>query len=138
MSRGRRLENPQGAEPRTKTLIAQHSRLTNQSIDRANASFDKSNGIEPTVLDRPDKPFDRLMPFGKHQGSKLRDVPIGYLEWMVRQPRTPNELVGLIEPIILAHYQRRASLPAPVPRDPGTEHVRSQNRKPRMPRQPRR
>ena len=28
-------------------------------------------------------PGDTIMPFGKHKGSRLRDIPIGYLDWLL-------------------------------------------------------
>lgn len=34
----------------------------------------------------PDLKDDSLMPFGKHQGKKMANVPAGYLLWLNDQP----------------------------------------------------
>lgn len=131
MSRGRRPVNFQGAEPRADQVTTPRSRLTDQDIDRENSHHDRANGVETSISKRPPSPDVRLMPFGKHRGLPIREVPIGYLVWLARQDGSSTELAEWIEPFILAYYQRQAALPAPVPCDPGSTYVRSPNRKPR-------
>lgn len=41
---------------------------------------------------------DDLMPFGKHKGKKLRDVPASYLLWW--QDQEPEKFLGLLAYIV--------------------------------------
>lgn len=44
---------------------------------------------EPESANRKEPPIEQLreisMPFGKHAGETLRNVPLSYLEWLVRE-----------------------------------------------------
>lgn len=44
--------------------------------------------------------LDFIMPFGKHQGKLIKDVPIDYLCWMVTEVNTTGTLKT-----ILVHFE---------------------------------
>lgn len=49
------------------------------------AARSRSGGDEQTVGDYVGDTCDwgeTLMPFGKHKGKSLRDVPVGYIQWL--------------------------------------------------------
>jgi len=49
------------------------------------------------------KPFDgETMPFGKHKGEKIEDIPYDYLEWAVG-----NLFEGEVLDALKAEYDRR-------------------------------
>lgn len=48
-----------------------------------------SEGLKPEILQEICKVE---MPFGKHKGTILADLPINYLEWFQRQGMPPGKL----------------------------------------------
>ncbi len=39
------------------------------------------------------------MPFGKHEGEELEDIPSGYLKWALEEFEDDDELIDLCEAI---------------------------------------
>jgi uncharacterized protein (DUF3820 family) len=38
-----------------------------------------------------------IMPFGKHKGKRISELPADYLDWLRVQPGLPGELAAAIE-----------------------------------------
>jgi len=51
-----------------------------------------------------------IMPFGKHKGEKLGDVPARYLLWLSEQPDVSARLSGIIQYVEQnrAHLEKEA------------------------------
>lgn len=47
----------------------------------------------------PEQPLrgDVVMPFGKHKGECLADIPVGYLDWLIGQDFLRGDLRDCIE-----------------------------------------
>ena len=46
------------------------------------------------------------MPFGKHKGEELEDIPLDYLEWLVDNVELRDELDQAVNEAIKEHYYR--------------------------------
>lgn len=46
------------------------------------------------------------MPFGKHKGTELEDIPLDYLEWLVDNVDLHGELDIGVKEAIEEHYYR--------------------------------
>ena len=44
-----------------------------------------------------DRPSDYQMPFGKHSGEFLENVPAGYIIWLGKKDNCPEEILDYIE-----------------------------------------
>lgn len=40
---------------------------------------------------------DTVMPFGKHKGEELQDIPVAYLDWLIGQDWLKPDLKETIE-----------------------------------------
>ena len=58
------------------------SDTTNQGQNKSDAQGDKqTTGNVPTSSDKEQQALEYTLKSGKHEGKKLKDVPIDYLEW---------------------------------------------------------
>lgn len=55
-------------------------------------------GLDPTLLP---KIVRNKMPFGKHEGWLLADLPVHYLEWFARKGFPKGELGMLLETVLV-------------------------------------
>ena len=46
---------------------------------------------------KSDRPSDYQMPFGKHSGDFLENVPAGYVIWLSKQDNCPEEILDYVE-----------------------------------------
>jgi uncharacterized protein (DUF3820 family) len=53
------------------------------------------NEPDSDVKERPNSGF--LMPYGKHRGVPLKNVPLGYLSWWIEQANIKPRLRGVVE-----------------------------------------
>jgi hypothetical protein len=53
-------------------------------VERLRAIADEKHGVFSDFT---------LMPFGKHRGLRLADVPADYLEWWLRQPNNDSAVI---------------------------------------------
>jgi uncharacterized protein (DUF3820 family) len=76
--------------------VASTMRVANRLLADRGVSWDQIiRGGEKTKLDRA-KEF--VMPFGKHRGMCLGEIPDGYLEWLYEhcENQRISELAGLV------------------------------------------
>jgi uncharacterized protein (DUF3820 family) len=48
------------------------------------------------------------MPFGKHRGERLSDIPVGYLDWLIGEDWMDEPGKRALKADILAHLKTRA------------------------------
>lgn len=48
---------------------------------------------------------ESLMPFGKHKGEKMANVPASYLLWLYDEYTMPNPRIGFIHREVLAYIE---------------------------------
>jgi uncharacterized protein (DUF3820 family) len=49
---------------------------------------------------------DIIMPFGKHKGEYVCDLPIGYLEWLYDNIELNGDLAEAVDRAIDDHYDK--------------------------------
>lgn len=54
--------------------------------------------IIEAMTDEESRKFDsEIMPFGKHKGSKISEIPLQYLVWLSEQPNFNNKLTAYLQ-----------------------------------------
>lgn len=54
------------------------------------------------ILDFTEEPEDMIIPFGKHQGSKLGDLPNTYIEWCLENfDKSREELLDALQKVLI-------------------------------------
>ena len=61
----------------------------------------------------------RVMPFGKHKGTVIADLPGNYLNWFAREGFPPGEIGRLLALMQELDHNRLSSLLDPLRRQPG-------------------
>lgn len=51
---------------------------------------------------------DRTMPFGKHKGERLSDIPVGYLDWLIGEDWMGEPGNRVLKADVEAHLKTRA------------------------------
>jgi hypothetical protein len=55
--------------------------------------------------------------FGRHRGVPLAEVPLAYLEWVLREVKSATRIPGTLRIAITDEVRRRGGAPPPVPAD---------------------
>jgi uncharacterized protein (DUF3820 family) len=53
-------------------------------------------------------PHDFMMPFGKHKGKPISQIPTGYLCWAAKQDSLPSEIVQAVKETLDTRHQNKA------------------------------
>jgi len=72
---------------------------TKLSTDEVDNLKDAVDTLNKAFMDRMKAPFtdNTLMPFGKHRGTPLKDVPAGWLDWFMDQDWAEEKWPRLVE-----------------------------------------